>query len=142
MKKVKRNINNVKNSTKKIIAGGAFALTCVTIPMVATQASTVYQAFNTTVGSFNGNGYTGYLSKTNSGTNANVRNFSAGGGYSVRVRMQSSSANGAWTGYQSSGSFNVSAHSDHGGGTSVRLNFNNRLTTPVSVQVQGDWRPN
>ena len=61
-------------------------------------AGTTYSSYNTTVGAFNGSGYTGYQTKATAGTNGNLNSTSVGGGYEVDARMQdaTSGVHGPW----------------------------------------------
>lgn len=106
-------------------------------------AGTSYSNFSTTVGKFNGNGYTGNQTKSGSGTVANVTTSSVGGSYVVDARVQRSngSDSGAWSRNLSDGS-SRSLTNGIPSGASTRVQFSNDILTRVDVQVSGRWRSN
>lgn len=107
----------------------------------AAEAGTSYSGYNTTVGKFNGSGYTAYQTKTTSGAYGNLNSTTVGGSYTVDARMQSSTGTGAWVrsvGDNDSRTLPNSVSS----GRSARAEFSNDATTPVDVQVSGSWRSN
>lgn len=127
-----------------------FALKALVVPAcLATLSFTAmagnsYTKYDTTVGKFNGNGYSGTQTKETSGANGYIISDSVGGGYSVDVRMQKSngSASGEWYRNLKSGTntgYEIDGHVDQKSGDSVRLQFSNDLTTHVDVQVTGWW---
>jgi len=103
-------------------------------------ALTTYSSYNTTVGKFNGNGYTGAQKKSTGSYQGTVKSSSVGGPYKVDAQMQRSdgSQGGSWvliddgtTAYLSN---SIPA------GTNARVRFSNALLTPVDVQVSGQFR--
>ncbi|WP_026105185.1 hypothetical protein [Halalkalibacterium ligniniphilum] len=107
----------------------------------AVQAGTSYSYYNTTVGKFNGSGYTGYQTKASSGTYGHLDSRSVGGSYVVDARMQASSGTGSWVRNVTDNDFRSLPNSVPAG-TSARVQFSNDLDTPVDVQVTGYWRSN
>lgn len=107
----------------------------------AVQASTTYSSYDTTVGKFNGSGYTGYQTKTTSGAYGNLKSSSVGGSYTVDARMQASSGTGSWVRSVTDNDTRNLPNSVPSG-TSARVQFSNDITTPVDVQVTGSWRSN
>lgn len=129
---------------KKVMLKALVVPACLATLSFTAMAGNSFTSYNTTVGKFNGNGYSGTQTKETSGANGRVCSTSVGGGYSVDVRMQKSngSASGDWyrslksnkdTGYE------IDGHKDQTHGSSVRLQFSNDLTTYVDVQVSGTW---
>lgn len=129
------------NQLKRIIAGTAIATMMLG---VTAFAGTSYQNYNTTVGKFNGNGYSSFQTKSTSGANGDLNSSSVGGGYNVDVRMIDQNGNsGSWARNIKSGSTaQIDSHLNHTSGKNVRLQFSNDLTTRVDVQVVGSWRSN
>lgn len=108
-----------------------------------TYSGTVFQYYNTSVGAFNGNGYTDYQTKSIGGANGHINSYTVGGSYVVSVRMTNSNASAAWVrGVDSRQSYELPGHHKHLSNHFVRLQFSNGWVTPVSVQVTGDWRSN
>lgn len=107
-------------------------------------AGTSYSSYNTTVGRFNGSGYTGYQTKTTSGANGNLRSKSVGGSYVVDARMIESNGTAAsWRrNITDNKNYALDGHYSHKKGDRVRVQFSNDLTTPVNVQVTGSWKSN
>jgi hypothetical protein len=129
---------------KKYLSAVLAVLICVTALTVTAMAGNTLTGYNTTVGSFNGSGYSGTQTKATSGANGKVVSTSVGGSYKVDVRQQKSdgTANGAWYRDLDDGTdtgFNVGGHVDQTYNSTVRMQFSNDLTTPVSVQVVGEW---
>lgn len=105
------------------------------------EAGTSYTSYSTSVGKFNGNGYTAYQTKTTTGATGNLRSTSVGGKYTVDARMQASSGTGSWVrSVNSNETRNLSNSVSKG--SSARVQFSNDLSTPVAVQVSGTWRSN
>lgn len=119
------------------LAAGAFALTAAAGVANATYSWTGY---DTTVGRFNGSGYSGYQSKTDAYEDGQIRSTSVGGSYRVDARLEN--ANGAAAG-------SVWVRVDDGTdralpnlinrGWSTRVHFSNDLSTRVNVQVRGSF---
>ncbi|WP_243388160.1 hypothetical protein [Bacillus kexueae] len=106
-------------------------------------ASTSWKSYSTTVGKYNGSGYTGYDHvKSSSGANGQVKSSSVGGDYVVDVRMQDAQGNsGDWArNLGDNETLTLDGHKNHIKGDSMRLHFSNDWNTPVNVQVSGTWR--
>lgn len=109
----------------------------------ASFAGTSFSGYNTTVGKFNGSGYSGYQTKSISGANGQIASTSVGGDYVVDVRMNSSKGDGSWLRNVTDGTNKeVPGNSAQTTGSSVRLQFSNNINTPVDVQVSGSWKSN
>lgn len=142
---------NEDNFVGGIIMKGKFVKSAVLLSVVAMVSSAVhviagtsYEAYSTTVPAFNGSGYTAYQTKTTTGTPANLKSDSVGGSYVVDVRMIDIDGNaGDWTrDVTDNQTYLVDGATSHTSGDSVRLQFSNDWNTPVSVQVEGEWRSN
>jgi hypothetical protein len=107
----------------------------------AVQAGTSWSSYNTTVGKFNGSGYTGYQTKASSGTYGELNSSVVGGSYTVDARMQASSGTGSWVRSVTDSDYRKLPNSVPSG-LSARVEFSNDITTPVDVQVSGTWRSN
>ncbi|MBS2771894.1 hypothetical protein PNH38_14410 [Anoxybacillus rupiensis] len=107
----------------------------------AVQAGTSWSEYNTTVGKFNGSGYTGYQTKAYSGTYGELNSSVVGGSYTVDARMQASSGTGSWVRSVTDSDYRTLPNSVPSG-IECRVQFSNDLTTPVDVQVSGKWRSN
>ncbi|MDO4779354.1 MAG: hypothetical protein Q4A42_07340 [Tissierellia bacterium] len=107
-------------------------------------AGTSYSDYSTTVGRFNGNGYTSYQTKSISGANGDLYSSSVGADYVVDARMQESDGTaGSWTrDVTDSTNYELDGHVNHSSGDSVRVHFSNDWNTTVNVQVTGSWRSN
>lgn len=129
---------------KKNIIRGISAVGITTMLFAATAfAGTSKTGYNTTVGKFNGSGYSDYQKKATSGANGWIYSTRVGGSYTVDVRMNSTAGNGAWLRNLNDGtSASLPGHSSQTAGSSVRLKFSNDITTPVNVQVEGSWKSN
>ena len=125
---------------KKKLATIALAVGLLAVAGFA-EAGTAYTNYNTTVGKFNGSGYTSYHTKASSGKYGNLRSTSVGGSYTVDARMQASSGTGAWVRSVNSNQVRNLPNSVSKGNR-ARVQFSNDLTTPVNVQVTGSWRSN
>lgn len=100
-------------------------------------------SYNTTVGKFNGSGYSDYQVKAVSGANGWIESEKVGGSYTVDVRMNSSAGNGKWFRNLGDGlTGELPGNSAQVSGSNVRLRFSNDITTPVNVQVIGNWKSN
>lgn len=130
--------------TKKKLLTAMVIPACVATMSLISFAGNSFTGYNTVVGKLNGNGYSGTQTKATSGANGRIKSTSVGGSYTVDVRMQKSdgTASGDWyrslndsmdTGYNVDGAVGQMA------GSTVRLHFSNDLTTPVDVQVIGEW---
>lgn len=107
---------------------------------IYTQAGTTFYSYSTTVGAFNGSGYTAYQTKSVAGQKADLEH-NGNGGYDVDVRTTSSGSNGTWSRDVQAGDVRQLSNS-HNKGTNTRLQFSNDLTTRVSTQSTGIWRSN
>ncbi|WP_085505168.1 hypothetical protein [Thalassobacillus devorans] len=107
----------------------------------AVQAGTSYSYYDTTVGKFNGSGYTGYQTKSSSGTYGYLDSRTVGGSYVVDARMQASSGTGPWVRDVTDSDFRSLPNSVNAG-KSARVQFSNDWNTPVNVQVTGYWKSN
>jgi hypothetical protein len=107
----------------------------------AAWAGTSWATFNTTVGKFNGSGYTGNQTKTTGGAYVQLKNLAVGGSYVVdaRAQQQNGSNSGAWANNLGDGA-TANLSNSINAGVSTRVQFSNELLTPVDVQVQGSWR--
>ncbi|MBK3913718.1 hypothetical protein [Listeria ivanovii] len=104
------------------------------------QAGSTYANYSTTVGKFNGNGYTAYQTKKVAGQKANVKSTKTGG-YKLNVRTNSAGSNGTWSA-DFTNSKNIDLSNGHNKGTKTRLHFSNKITTTRDVQASGSWRSN
>lgn len=129
---------------KKNIFKGVTVASLATMLFAATAfAGTTSTSYNTTVGKFNGSGYSDYQTKTTGGANGWIDSTQVGGDYVVDVRMNSSAGNGSWLRNLDDGtSAALPGSSKQTAGSSIRLKFSNDLTTPVNVQVKGSWKSN
>lgn len=107
-------------------------------------AGTSYKGYNTTVGKFNGNGYTAYQTKSTSGANGELSSGNVGGDYVVDARMQEDDGTaGSWTrDVDDNTDYYLDGHISHVRGDYVIVQFSNDWNTAVSVQVDGSWRSN
>jgi len=107
-------------------------------------AGNLFSNYSTTVGSFNGNGYTGYQDKATDGANGELRSTTVGGDYVVDARMiESNGTAGSWTrNVDDNRDYALDGHVNHLVDDSVRIQFSNDWNTPVNVQVSGRWRSN
>lgn len=105
-------------------------------------AGTSLEGYETTVGKFNGNGYTGYDHvKSVDGANGSLNSHYVGGSYKVDARMQDGAGNdGDWSRNLSDDtSHTLDGHKYHLEGDSMRVQFSNDFNTSVDVQVNGNW---
>ena len=129
---------------KKVALRALVVPACLVTLSLTAMAGNTYTSYDTTVGRFNGSGYSGTQTKETSGANGRIKSTSVGGNYTVDVRMQKSdeSACGDW--YYSLNDnvdtqYKIGGHKDQMHGDSVRLQFSNDLLTAVTVQVTGTW---
>ena len=110
----------------------------------AVSAGTSMVDYSTTVGRFNGSGYTSYQTKTYSSDKGFLYSNAVGGSYTVDARMVSISGDKAkWVRDVDDNSYySLPKHTNMNSGKSVRVEFSNDLTTPVRVQVEGQWKSN
>ena len=121
---------------KTLAVGGLIAL-----GSGVAYAGPIWASYDTTVGKFNGSGYTSYQTKTYDSAAGGVSSRTAGGSYTVDVRMNSADGNGSWARALNDNDSRNLSNSIHKG-NSTRLQFSNNLNTPVNVQVTGSWRSN
>lgn len=105
------------------------------------QAGTSYSYYSTTVGKYNGSGYTNYQTKATSGAYGHLDSRSVGGSYTVDARMQASYGTGDWVRSVTDNDFRYLPNNVPNG-YSARVQFSNDWNTPVDVQVTGYWRSN
>lgn len=107
-------------------------------------AGNSYVGYSTTVGRFNGDGYTAYQKKSISGANGRLHSSNVGADYTVDARMQEDDGTvGSWT--RSIGDnnyYDLDGDVNHKRGDSVRVQFSNDWNTSVNVQVDGSWKSN
>ena len=122
----------------------AFAAALVCFSAITAYAGTSYSNYNTTVASFNGNGYTAYQTKATSGANGSLHSYTVGADYFVDVRMIGYDGQaGDWVRNVTDGTNSyLWGNSYQFSGESVRAQFSNDWNTPVSVQVVGEWKSN
>jgi len=126
---------------KKKIIVSFLALFLLVSGGVITLAGTQFQNYNTTVGKFNGSGYTAYQTKIHTNTDGHLNSGIVGGNYKVDTRMITSSGSGSsW--YRIDDNLSYILSNNVIGSSFVRLQFSNDISTPVDVQVSGDWRSN
>ncbi|MGP7819743.1 hypothetical protein ACTXGU_21795 [Niallia sp. 01092] len=107
----------------------------------AAQASYSYSSYDTTVGKFNGSGYTSYQKKSSSGQYGSLDSRTVGGAYTVDARMTASTGTGSWVRSVGDNDFR-SLPNSISAGYDTRVQFSNDLDTPVNVQVTGYWKSN
>lgn len=129
--------------TKTLVLGSALAL-LVTGGVV--QAGSSWEDYNVNVGAFNGSAYTHYQ-KTIASTLTETVSFSTekvGGDYTVDIRYQRDSGNYRSTKWVQNVGDNETwtIYSDIlvDKGDGYRLQISNDLTTPVKVNVYGDFK--
>ncbi|WP_035770112.1 hypothetical protein [Arthrobacter castelli] len=124
---------------KSHIITGLAATALIFTGAAAANAGGSLQGYNTTVGKFNGSGYTGFQKKSIPGATGELESSRVGGNYVVDVRMIHKGSNdGAWTRNVTDYTLYY-LYNDIPGGNSTRLQFSNDITTPVNVQVVGAW---
>lgn len=117
----------------------ALGLTIVTaLSATSAFAGTTYSSYSTTVGKFNGKGYTSYQTKKYSGRAGDLQSSSVGGSYKVDARMLPGGVGISGVTDNSEYKLNNSINS----GERTRVEFNNGVFTRVDVQVSGTWRSN
>ena len=104
----------------------------------AALAGTTESSYSTTVGKFNGNGYTAYQTKAGTGTAGKLWTESVGADYKVDARMNSTTSNGSWA--RMGDRTYADLFNSVRAGQQARVLFNNDSTTRVDVQVSGVWR--
>lgn len=132
--------NLMNKKLKSLLVFGAICVFGSTM----VYAGTSYVGYSTTVGRFNGSGYTSYQTKSISGANGGLSSGSVGADYVVDARMQEyDGPAGAWTrDVDDNTYYDLDGHVEHKSGDSVRVQFSNDWNTPVQVQVSGSWKSN
>ena len=120
------------------------AVTLATVALVGAagvaNATYSYKSYDTVVGKFNGNGYSGEQQKTDAYEDGQIKSSSVGGPYKVDARLENS--NGAAVG---SSWVRVDDGSDKAlpnlinRGWQTRVHFSNDLGTRVNVAVKGKF---
>jgi hypothetical protein len=132
--------------TKGLILGSTLALL---VAGGVAQASSSWKSYNLNVGSFNGSAYTAYSPMSGYLTTAetiNVHSFTVGGDYTVDIRGQRSGGvepNTSWIrSVGDSDNYTITRSYLNSGDFGYRLQISNDLTTPVKVNVTGEFRTN
>lgn len=125
---------------KKKVLTGVLAFGLLTVGMGA-NAGTALIDYSTTVGAFNGSGYTDYQTKVTGKMEGYLNSQNVGGDYKVDGRMTASSGTGSWVRIDDNLSY-IIPNSISAGNSTVRMQFSNDLTTPKQVQVTGNWASN
>ncbi|GAA1710841.1 hypothetical protein GCM10009809_04010 [Isoptericola hypogeus] len=128
-----------KRTRRAAAAVGLVALLSVAGAGIA-QAGTTNKPYNTTVGPYNGSGYTEYQTQYTSGASAQLHSGTVGGVYKVDVRVDGYHI-GTWTRNVTDNDSRL-LNNDNPKGKSVRLHFSNDLDVSKAVQVTGTWRSN
>lgn len=130
----------MKIDIKKTVLTAGVAVMMMTSAAVAGSS---YSHYNTTIGKFNGNGYTGYQTKNTAGANGYIKSTKVGGDYVVDVRMNGPSGNGSWVrNLDDKDNRSLPGSAKMKKGCLVRAQFSNDWNTPVAVQVVGQWKSN
>ena len=132
----------MKNSLGRRAALG-FAGVALVLSGAAAYAGTSYESYSTTVGKFDGNGYTSYQKKASTGTDGTLQSSSVGGSHVVDARMQAQSGGGtgAWARGVNDGETRTLKNSVGKSGK-ARVQFSTNWNTRVDVQATGSWRSN
>ncbi|MEG0963027.1 MAG: hypothetical protein RSF88_09235 [Lachnospiraceae bacterium] len=107
-----------------------------------------WKSYSTTVGRLNGSGYTGSQTVSNSASHsAWLDSFTVGGDYVVDARVQGYSggaykAGGPWERDITDDKMYFLYSNSEVNFTQGRVNFSNDVTTPVNVQVTGEFTLN
>lgn len=111
---------------------------------ISAYAGTTSRSYDTTVGKFNGSGYTGYQVKDATGTPGDLNSTFVGGSYKVDGRMVDDSGDtGDWERNIDDWSVvTLDGDNQQLSGEEIRVQFSNDLSTPVDVQVTGSWKSN
>lgn len=126
----------------KLVAAATVVSALLVAGGVSANAGTAYEAYETTVGRVYGSGYTSYQTKASSQAKAYLVSTNVGSNYSVKARTNGSSGSGSWTGYVVDDNTSHYLSSETPKGNTERVQFRNKLTTYVSVQVTGKWKSN
>ncbi|MDO5755011.1 MAG: hypothetical protein Q4P28_02070 [Tissierellia bacterium] len=113
--------------------------------MTTSYAGRAFSSYDTTVGRFGGTGYAGNQTIATSGANGFLSSKFIGGGYQVAARMQKTngSASGLYTDYFGANqSRSLPGYYQQTAGSKMRVQFKNKVSTRVNVQVRGSWKSN
>lgn len=131
---------SISKRVKSALAALMVAATLLTGAGVA-HAGNSFTGYSTSVGAFNGSGYTGGQTKATTNRAGALRSVAVGGRYTVDARMQRTNGDnsGPWVRKVNSGQTRglpnkLPAQSR------ARVHFSNNWSTPVRVQVEGSWR--
>lgn len=115
-----------------IFGGGAIA-----------NAGNSWQGYDTIVGRLNGSGFTSTQTKAASDRRSNVDVRTVGGSYAVDFRAQRSDGarSSSWV-RNVRGGWSGGVNNTVKRGEAIRIQFSNKLSTPVDVRVTGRWRSN
>jgi len=128
---------------KKPICALAVTASAICLLGLTAHAGNNFSGYNTTVGKMNGNGYSGYQTKSTGGANGYIISTSVGGNYVVDARMNCNKGNAPWKRNITDGtSGSLPGYYKQTAGESIRIQFSNDITTPVDVQVVGKWKSN
>lgn len=126
-----------------ILKGIAAAVVLTAAFTGSAMAGTAYTDYNTTVGRFNGNGYSKSQTKAIGGANGYILSGVVGANYTVDVRMNCNKGNASWLrDLDDNQSKWLPGYYKQTAGESIKLQFSNDLLTPVAVQVDGRWKSN
>ena len=110
--------NLLKGAAAVIVLAAAFT--------GSVMAGTSYTSYNTTVGRFNGNGYSQYQTKAIGGANGYILSGVVGANYTVDVRMNCSKGNASWLrDLDDNQSKYLPGYYKQTAGESIRLQFSN-----------------
>lgn len=122
--------------TRGLLAAGVVAGLC--LGATSAVAGTTLKDYSTTVGKFNGKGYSGYQTKTYTDRAGDLNSRSVGGNYKVDARMVPEGT--GISGVTDNNVYKLNTGLD--AGKTARVEFNNGVFTRVDVQVSGEWRSN
>lgn len=128
---------------KKIVK--FIGVTGVAIALIGSSAiaGSSYEEYDVRVGRFNGSGLSPEQTKSTAGADGYIKSSEVGGSYVVDVRMKSEDGNGGWLRNVSDGTQDaLPGTSKQKKGCTVYAQFSNDITTPVVVQVEGEWKSN
>lgn len=126
----------MQQRTRRLMAAGILATVC--LGTTSAVAGTSFREYSTTVGKFNGKGYTSYQTKSYSDKAGDLRSSSVGGNYKVDARMIPEGV--GISGVTDNSEYKLNTNLDSG--KSARVELNNGVFTRVDVQVSGTWRSN
>lgn len=131
----------MKTLRKRVIGAGAGVLLGVLLVGNIAFASTQWKGYDTKVGKFNGNGYTGYQEKETDGANGKLESELVGGNYKVDARMiDEGGESGVWLrNVDDNHTYSLPGYHKQYAGEKVRVQFSNDITTCVDVRVTGQF---